>query len=246
MKKRRIVFFGGKALGLACLRLLEKQAEVILAVSNTSDLSVAPDRWYPCLRDFCQERSIPYEVCENPNRFLVPRIASLAPDLIFVAYHDAILSASLLEIPPMGGINVHMGDIRRYRGAHPTTHAILDGAEIQGCTIHRMTSKIDAGEVLAYREFQIPPDCTGRELYTLATVVAAGLVRRTLPKILAGKAPGRVFPLARLRRRCEFPEYEVAVPPEAARKIRALTFAPFPAPRIRIGSKTFEIREVKP
>jgi len=45
-------------------------------------------------------------------------------------------------------INIHFGDLPKYRGRHPLTWAILNDEKKIGCTIHLINEKIDQGFVL--------------------------------------------------------------------------------------------------
>jgi len=45
-------------------------------------------------------------------------------------------------------INIHFGDLPKYRGRHPLTWAILNNEKKIGCTIHLINEKIDQGFVL--------------------------------------------------------------------------------------------------
>ena len=47
------------------------------------------------------------------------RIRALAPDLLVTAAYGQILSAELLGIPPLGGINLHGSILPAYRGRRP-------------------------------------------------------------------------------------------------------------------------------
>ena len=45
-------------------------------------------------------------------------------------------------------INIHFGDLPKYRGRHPLSWAILNNEKKIGCTIHLINEKIDQGFVL--------------------------------------------------------------------------------------------------
>jgi methionyl-tRNA formyltransferase len=69
-------------------------------------------------------------------------------DLLVTFHCDHILSAETLAVAPMGGINVHAGLLPDHRGPTPTIHALLEPVPRFGFTIHRMTPRIDVGEIL--------------------------------------------------------------------------------------------------
>lgn len=45
-------------------------------------------------------------------------------------------------------VNIHFGDLPKYRGRHPLTWAILRNEKKVGCTIHLINEKIDQGYIL--------------------------------------------------------------------------------------------------
>lgn len=78
-----------------------------------------------------------------------------APDAICVAAYGLILPAEVLEIPPLGCINVHASLLPRHRGAAPVHRAILEGDEITGVTIMLMEEGLDTGPTAAVRSTRV-------------------------------------------------------------------------------------------
>ena len=83
------------------------------------------------------ERRIPVFQPEDVNASeSLETIHSLAPDLLVTAAYGQILSADLLGIPRLGGINLHGSILPAYRGAAPVARAIANrrlneyGAEV--------------------------------------------------------------------------------------------------------------------
>lgn len=75
----------------------------------------------------------------------IERLGSLKPEIIVVAAYGMILPPAVLEIPPMGCVNVHASLLPRHRGAAPVHRAILDGDESAGVAIMRMEEGLDTG-----------------------------------------------------------------------------------------------------
>src|SRR5262249_62077527 len=80
------------------------------------------------------------------------------------AGYGQILSADLLSIPRLGGINLHGSVLPSYRGASPVARAIQNGDAVSGVTVIRMTPRIDAGGIIAIARTEIGPDETAGEL----------------------------------------------------------------------------------
>ena len=113
-------------------------------------------------------------------------IRSLEPDLLVTAAYGQILSADLLSIPPMGGINLHGSILPAYRGAAPVARAIERGETETGVTVIRMTPKIDAGGMMAFARTPIDPDETAGELEDRIALLGAPLVAEAIASLAAG------------------------------------------------------------
>jgi methionyl-tRNA formyltransferase len=113
-------------------------------------------------------------------------IRSLDPDLLVTAAYGQILSAELLGIPPLGGINLHGSILPAYRGAAPVARAIEQGRTETGVTVIRMTPKIDAGGMMAFASTPIGPDETAGEVEDRLAILGAPLVAQAIAELLAG------------------------------------------------------------
>jgi methionyl-tRNA formyltransferase len=98
------------------------------------------------------------------------------PDLFVVVAYGRILPLSLLELPPLGCINVHGSLLPKYRGAAPIHWAVINGETETGVTIMRMDEGMDTGDILLPAHLPIGPDeTTGSLLPKLATLGATAL-----------------------------------------------------------------------
>jgi len=79
-------------------------------------------------------------------------------DLYVVAAFGQILSQEILDIPPLGCLNIHASLLPKYRGASPIQHVLLDGQEKTGITIMQMDAGIDTGDMLYKKEIAIAPE----------------------------------------------------------------------------------------
>lgn len=80
------------------------------------------------------------------------------PDLGVIAYYGKIIKPDVLKIPKYGFINIHPSLLPKYRGPSPVRSAILAGDAVTGVTIHITVDKVDAGDILAQKEFPIDPE----------------------------------------------------------------------------------------
>jgi methionyl-tRNA formyltransferase len=120
----------------------------------------------------------------------VAALQGFRPDLLVVAAYGQILSKDILAVPPQGGINVHASLLPKYRGAAPVAWAIYHGEKQTGVTIIRMTTGLDAGDMLAQAALDIHPDETAGELEARLAPLGAKLVLEVLAQMAAGAVQG--------------------------------------------------------
>jgi methionyl-tRNA formyltransferase len=145
-----------------------------------------------------QRRGVPVLQPEDVNApdFLAA-IRSLRPDLLVTAAYGQILSAELLAIPRLGGVNLHGSVLPAYRGAAPVARAIQRGEAETGVTVILMTPRIDAGGMLRVATTPIDPDETAGALEDRLAALGAPLVAEAVAELEAGTA--RVIPQDRAK-----------------------------------------------
>ena len=142
---------------------------------------------YESTTSFCAEHEI---TCWLPRRLdedFVEKVRVLDPDIIVAAYFPKIFSKALIEIPRLGAINVHPGDLPFYRGTLTIPWAILNGEKELTVTMHYIDSKVDSGDVIAKKRSPIHSDETGFELYLRAMHLAADLVMESFDDLVKGR-----------------------------------------------------------
>lgn len=93
-------------------------------------------------------------------------IGSLQPDLLIVCDYGQILSAEVLKLSRLGGINLHGSLLPKYRGAAPVNWALYNGDAETGVSVIHITPALDAGPCLSLHRTAIEPDETAVELET--------------------------------------------------------------------------------
>ena len=92
-------------------------------------------------------------------------LASYNPDMFVVAAYGRILPKNLLDLPPLGCINVHGSLLPRHRGAAPIQWAVIKGDKEVGVTIMQMDEQMDTGAVLLKQSITPDPDETSGSLF---------------------------------------------------------------------------------
>ena len=111
----------------------------------------------------------------------------LRPDLCVTAAFGQILTKEILDIPPLGNINVHASILPRHRGSSPIAHAILCGDTRTGITTMMMDEGIDTGDILMQQETEIGSTETCEELTQRLSLIGADLLGRTLDLLERGE-----------------------------------------------------------
>lgn len=118
-------------------------------------------------------------------------LASCAPEVIVVAAYGLFLPPPVLELPPLGCLNIHPSLLPRYRGPSPVVSAILNGDDVTGVTIMKLDEGIDSGSVVAQREVAVDDDETVLELTERLFGLGADLLIDTLPAWASGQIEGQ-------------------------------------------------------
>jgi methionyl-tRNA formyltransferase len=106
----------------------------------------------------CRGYNVPVERIGTPNSADFLRgIEARKPDLIVSVACPYILKPRLLEIPPLGCINIHHAPLPRYKGMMPTFWQLYHGETNVGLTIHYMTEKVDEGQALLQEKLPVVP-----------------------------------------------------------------------------------------
>lgn len=86
---------------------------------------------------------------------------------------------------------MHGSLLPKYRGRAPVNWAILCGEEQTGATLHYMTERADAGDIVDQLAVPILQDDDARTVFNKVTVAAEIVLARSLPGLVAGAAPRR-------------------------------------------------------
>lgn len=117
------------------------------------------------------------------------RLLELEPDLLVVVAYGLILPQAVLDIPRLGGWNVHASLLPRWRGAAPLQRAIAAGDSDTGVALMQMEAGLDTGPVLLEQRTAIAADETGGSLHDRLADMGAQVLGDGLAAALAGRLP---------------------------------------------------------
>ncbi len=116
----------------------------------------------------------------------VETLRVLAPEAMVVVGYGQIIPQSVIDIAPLGILNVHASLLPRYRGAGPIQWAIANGETRTGVTTMRIDAGLDTGDMLLKEETEIGPEENALELGGRLAEMGARLLVRTLEGLAAG------------------------------------------------------------
>ncbi len=115
------------------------------------------------------------------------QLESLAPRAIVVVGYGRLISPWMLELPPLGNINLHASLLPKYRGAAPIQWAIASGETVTGNTTMRIDQGLDTGDILFQEEMAVAPEDTAATMVPRLAQAGARLMVRTLRELEAGR-----------------------------------------------------------
>ncbi len=176
----RIIFMGTPDFSVPSLQALLDSPDRVVAVVCQPDRKKGRGKKLspPPVKVLAEQAGIPVlqPTAIRTDAFL-DSIRVLKPDLIVVTAYGRILPGSLLNLPPLGTINVHGSLLPKYRGAAPIQWAVLNGEQETGVTIMQMDEGMDTGDILLPVSLPISDEDTSGSLFTkLADLGANALV----------------------------------------------------------------------
>ena len=119
------------------------------------------------------------------------QLAGIAPNAIVVVGYGRIIPQWMIDLPPLGNLNLHASLLPRYRGAAPIQWAIARGETVSGVTTMRIDAGLDTGDILLQKEIPISPQDTAVTLAPRMAAIGADLMVETLRGLQAGTVRAR-------------------------------------------------------
>lgn len=193
----RVVFWGSPAFAVATLEaLLASRHDVVGVVTQPPRPKGRGRAERPTpVAEVAERAGIPVLSPRRPRgQEFLSALASLEPHVSVVAAYGEILPVEVLELPPLGSVNVHASLLPAYRGAAPVTRAILDGLDETGVTIMRMDEGLDTGPILLQSREPVRSDDSAGSLTRRLAARGAALAVEALDRLETGELEARLQP----------------------------------------------------
>lgn len=174
-----ICIAGKNEIAVSALLYLIKRGwrDQILVCPNRSDTGVST--WQPSLIRFAKEFNIPVLPLDQIQEI---------EDLIFISLEfDRLVNPQKFRTDYL--YNIHFSALPEFKGMYTSALPILMGKTISGVTLHEIDSGIDTGPIIGQVIFDLPEDCTARDLYFLYLSYSKEIFEEYIESLASSKKP---------------------------------------------------------
>jgi len=122
---------------------------------------------------------------------LASQIDAARPDILCLAGFMRILTPGFIARYEGRMLNIHPSLLPKYPGLHTHARALAAGDTQAGCTVHEVTTELDAGPILGQACVPILPGDTAASLHARIQVVEHRLYPAAIRAIQSQSATGR-------------------------------------------------------
>ena len=151
-----VVFMGTPAFAVDSLEALVSAGHTVAAVYTQPDRPKGRGRELsvPPVKEAAVRLGLPVFQPERV-RGVVSELASFGAKAMVVVGYGQILPQAVIDLAPLGIINVHASLLPLYRGAAPIQWAIANGETETGVTTMKIDAGLDTGDMLRKAEISI-------------------------------------------------------------------------------------------
>ena len=186
----KILFMGTTDYAVACLDAMRKAGYEAAAVCTKADrprnrgmkLAFSP------VKEYALKAGIPVLQPETlKSEETVSQLRAVDADLFVVVAYGKLLPRAVLDLPPLGCINVHGSLLPKYRGAAPIQWAVLNGEKTTGVSVMYLAEGMDSGDVIDTASLEIGEYESFGSVYERMKALGGELLARVLPSFASGK-----------------------------------------------------------
>ena len=186
----KIAFFGTPDFAAASLKRLIEDGHEILAAFTRPDMPKG--RGYkltpPPVKELALEHGIPvFQPTKLKNGEVARQLTEMSPDIVVVVAYGRLLPKAILDVPPLGCVNVHGSLLPAYRGSSPIQWTVLNGKKEAGVTTQYMAEGMDCGDIILQKSTPVGENETSAELYDRLEALGAQCLSETMKLFEGGK-----------------------------------------------------------
>jgi len=172
-----IVFFGSSPYSLIILEKLLTLPEYNVSVIVTkTDKPVGRDQTVTAnpVAQFATDHHLLLLQIEQFNTDFHSQLSTLTPQVgLCVAFGPPFFDQAMIDLFPLGIINIHPSPLPKYRGATPGPWQIINGETTSAVTFFLIDLLPDHGPIIAQLPFDITPTETSASFYQKAFTIAS-------------------------------------------------------------------------
>lgn len=188
-KALKLIFMGSPEYTLPILKDLLTSNHSVQAVFTEADKLIKRNKIVleNPIKQYCIKLNIPvFQFTKENNKKIFEEVSKTKPDAIIIASYGVILPKKVLEIPPLGCINIHPSMLPKYRGPSPIPSTILNGDYNSGVTLMKLDTGMDTGPIIAQEKFLIDPSHNASDLTEKLFSLGGKLLTKILPDFASG------------------------------------------------------------
>jgi len=185
----RLVFLGTPAFAVPTLERIVTAGHQVQAVVTQPDRPRGRGQHSaaPPVKESAARLGLPVYQPERVRRpEAVEFLRGMGAEAMVVVGYGQIIPQAVIDLAPLGIINVHASLLPKYRGAGPIQWAIINGETRTGVTTMRIDAGLDTGDMLLKAETEIGPEENAIELGRRLAAAGADLLVETLDRLAAG------------------------------------------------------------
>lgn len=186
----RVLFLGTPSFAALPLRRLIEAGHDVVAVVTQPDRPAGRSRALqaPPVKQAALELGVPVlQPATLRDQAVVTQLRELQPEVGVVAAYGEILRRAVLDIPPLGYLNIHPSLLPTYRGPAPVAAAIRNGDALTGVSVMLLERAMDAGPILAQASLPLDADARTGPLTESLFVIGSDLLVGVLPLYASGE-----------------------------------------------------------
>ena len=184
--KAKMICFGTPEFAVPTLKALHQEGYNIVLVVTQPDKPVGRKGILTPSPVKVLTKELGLEVCQRFDNLKL-KTKSLKPDLGVVVAYGEIIPKDILDLFPLGILNIHPSLLPKYRGPSPIQATILNGDKETGVSIIKLDEKMDHGAKLKTQNLKLKTDDIYVSLSQRLAMAGAQLLIDILPDYLVGK-----------------------------------------------------------
>ena len=187
----RLVFAGTPAAAVPTLRRLAASHD-IAAVVTRPDAPLGRRRVLTPspVALAAVELGLPVIKAARLDEAATAEISALETELGVIVAYGGLVREPLLSAPRAGWINLHFSLLPAWRGAAPVQRALIADDRVLGASVFQLVPELDAGDVFAMREIDVPATATAGEALDVLAREGAELTAEVVASIADGSGTG--------------------------------------------------------